>query len=218
MIQVWVPAQSNSTRVENKNTRDFVNGKSLLEIKLEQVSKAVAVEDIYVSGNSSETEEIVTRIGANYIHRPQELLGNEISQKMLFQHFFDNTPTSDYVLWVQVTDPFFDDFKGLCAEAPPRAYESIVVASTLRKHAFYKEDPINFCFGGWHKVTQDITPLVVPRWSAFMHERETLREVLYHFGYNIRWYFTDDPLIDIDTLTDFKLARILYSDKINERF
>ena len=208
-FQFWIPAQSESTRVKLKNFRPFYGGKSLIEIKLQQICKHHSGSSVYLSGDIHLLKKFKKKFGVNILERPKNLNGNKIKQANLLRHFFENTPESRYVGWVQVTDPFWDDF-GICNKLniPPKT--SIVVANELRKHVFYKDEPVNFCFGDWHKVTQDLNPIVVPRWSSFFHRRIDLKTTMYQFGIKIKWLLTEKPMIDIDTLNDFQLARLLF--------
>lgn len=208
-LQVWIPAQINSTRVKEKNIRPFSNKKSLLEIKILQIKESLPKTDIYISGNDNRVKSLCKRMGCRFIKRPTSLTGNKIQQKNLFEHFLKTTPTSKYVMWIQVTDPFFKDFKTLL-KTMPKIDESIVVCSEQKKHAFYKHEPINFNFGDWHTVTQDIEPIMIPRWSTFLMQRETIKKYKYHFALENKFFVTEEPLVDIDTMDDFRLAQQLY--------
>ena len=207
--QIWIPAQTSSQRITKKNIRPFHNQKSLLEIKIDQLCDTVPAECIFVSSNGIEVEEICDRLGVNFILRPEELLGNAIMQKNLFEHFLRETPQSDSVGWIQVTDPLYDDFNELFSVVP-QVNEVRVVASELKKHVFFKGYPINFQFGDWHEVTQSIEPVLVPRWSGFYARRATFEKYKYHFGKVNTFIPTQKPFVDIDYPEDFELAQHLY--------
>jgi len=209
-LQVWIPAQGASTRVKNKNTRKFHKDLSLLQIKIKQLSKALDSSQIVVSSESEEALNQAKDLGCSTILRGSLLTGNDIKQSDLFEHFFNNTKTSKYVLWCQVTDPLFNDFENFL-KYPLEPGKTRVLASELHKHAFFKGLPLNFQFGLWHKVTQDIEPLLIPRWSCFLHDYDTLKTLNYHFGIDNDFYLTDSPLVDIDTHYDFQNAQILFS-------
>jgi len=209
-LQVWIPAQGVSTRIKNKNTRPFCNGLSLLQIKINQILKVVDGSKVIVSSDSEDALKQARDLGCQTVIRDSSLTGNSIRQKDLFEHFFENTEVSKYILWCQVTDPLFDDFSGFLS-TPPNVGQARVLVSELRKHAFYMDQPLNFQFGLWHKVTQDIEPVIIPRWSCFLHDYNSLKECKYHFGIDNDFYVTDNPLIDIDTHHDFENAKVLFS-------
>ena len=215
-LQVWIPAQGASTRVENKNFREFHNGQSLTEIKIRQLLESgIEANDIYVSSEVDDAEKLRGILGFHLIKREESLLGNSISQGDLFSHFFENTPESKFVMWVQVTDPLFSEFERFISRANDDFSQNtaIVLATSVQKHAFYKGDPLNFQFGAWHKVSQNIEPILFPRWSVFLHRRLSLKHTLYHFGLQNEFIETDDPYVDIDTLDDFELAKRFYRIK-----
>lgn len=211
-VQAWIPCQANSTRVPEKNTRSFINGISLLEIKINQLLLVIPSSSIYVSGNSPLTEEICVKKGVNYISRPDELLGNEINQEELFSHFIKNTPKSKRVMWVQVTDPLFDKFDEILSVIPTDN-EVVVAAVAERKHAFFNGRPVNFNFGRWHPVTQEIDPILFPRWSAFFANYETFDKYRYHFGEKNRLVVSECEFVDIDTMKDFTRAQDLFNQE-----
>ena len=114
-----MPKQSlvHCTNLFTENYREeyktLFEGKSLLEIKIEQICRAVPAECVYVSSNGDQVLDLCRRMGANFIKRPTGLLGNNILQKDLFRHFLSETPVSETVAWIQVTDPLFDNFEEL---------------------------------------------------------------------------------------------------------
>lgn len=211
-MQIWIPAQGGSTRVKDKNTKPFYKGESLLEIKINQLLKLIDASHIHVSSESETALSQAGNLGCHTINREKALVGNEIKQSDLFDHFFKNTKASKYVLWCQVTDPLFSDFNHFF-DKPLEEGRTRVLASELKKHAFLNNAPLNFQFGLWHKTTQNIEPLIVPRWSCFLHHYEPLKETAYHFGVDNEFYITDDFMVDIDTENDFTLARLLFEQK-----
>ena len=206
-VSVWIPAQTTSQRLPEKNVRPFSNGKSLLEIKIEQLAKCIPASKITVSTDSERLIDKLGELGVKGIQRPQTLLGNKIFQSDLIDHFFAfyDGAESDQILWCQVTDPLFDDFSGFLQQPLPKNTARIL-ATAFKKHAFHRNEPVNFQFGHWHKVTQDLEPIIFPRWSCFLHRACDFRKIKYHFGLENEFYITDAPFIDIDTESDFILA------------
>lgn len=212
-IQIWIPAQGASERIPEKNLRPFHNDESLLEIALKKLFKTINPSSIYVSSDSAKANDICQRLAVNFIARDNSLLGNTIKQKDLFYHFMQHTPESKYVGWIQVTDPLFFDY-GDFLSYKPLAHEVYILATEIKKHSFFKGYPINFNFGDWHPVTQEIEPIIVPRWSAFLARRETFVRYKYHFGKYNKFYISNDFFIDIDYEADFILAQRHYSEKL----
>jgi len=212
-LQVWIPAQAASTRVLNKNFRPFYKNNSLLDIKVSQLIKAgVQPRQIYISTDCEDITILNKYEKVNIIKRNTSLLGNSILQTDLFKHFFQNTPESEFVMWVQVTDPLFSNFRIFLNKLVDLRgkNKTLVLATKLQKHAFFNNLPLNFQFGDWHAVSQDIEPIIIPRWSVFLHVRTELEKLMYHFGRRNEFIAVDDPYVDIDTMQDFELAKAIY--------
>lgn len=213
-LQIWIPAQGASQRIPNKNFKPFYKDESLLEIAVKKLVKIVEKENIFVSSDSIKAKKICKNLGINFIQRTNSLLGNKIKQKDLFNHFFDNTPKSKYVAWVQVTDPLFERFQEFLSYKPKKD-EVYSVATEYKKHAFFKGYPVNFNFGDWHPVTQEIEPIIIPRWSVFLGRRATFLNFKYHFGKYNKFFICNEEFIDIDYEEDFLLAQKSYEKKIS---
>jgi len=214
-LQIWIPAQGASQRIPDKNFRPFHEGESLLEIAIRKLLKVTLGSNLFVSSESPLAAAICEDLGVNFIKRDGVLLGNKIKQKDLFDHFIDNTPESKYVGWIQVTDPLFFEYSEFFSYQPIPD-EVYVVATEIKKHAFFRGYPVNFNFGDWHPVTQDIEPIIVPRWSAFFAQRATFCRFKYHFGKYNNFYIANDEFVDIDYEGDFQLAQRLYQLSIEK--
>ena len=213
-ISVWIPAQTTSTRCKLKNFRDFFNGKSLLQILINKLEKIDQIREIVVSTDStllageqlSEYQKCVVTL------RPEELLGNNISQKHLIKHFSDVGSNSDTILIAQCTDPLFDDYQGLI-DAYFEMLKlkslnfSLAVATEMKKQVFYNGICLNGELGLYHRVTQTTTPIYVNRWSGFIASHQGFLNCGYQLLPEYEFYLSNEPIIDIDTETDFSIAQ-----------
>jgi CMP-N-acetylneuraminic acid synthetase len=57
-MKIIIPAKKNSTRVPSKNWRSFDGNKNLVEIKIEQVLKAAAPGNVFLSTDDAEKENL----------------------------------------------------------------------------------------------------------------------------------------------------------------
>ena len=53
-----VPVRTGSKRVKNKNFREFYNGESLFDIKIEQLKSTKLFDKIYVSSDSAMVKKL----------------------------------------------------------------------------------------------------------------------------------------------------------------
>lgn len=219
-VKVIIPLQLASTRVKNKNIRPFYQGKSLFDIKAIQLTKAgLSPKQIYVS--SEDREDIVKNLckqyGFYFLKRDKKLTGNAIKQGDLIGFILNQIPKDDDdILWVQVTNPLFDEFLFILnswREIQSQGFDSIVAVKTIRHHLLNESGiPLNFNFGNWHKVSQDLPKIYEILWSAFLLKREVIEQNKYHIGLK-PYYMTFDDIatIDIDTEQDFELASLYYT-------
>ena len=60
-IVAVIPIRKNSQRIKNKNFINFYKGKSLLEIKIEQLKKIKEIDQIVISSDSPKAEKIAKK-------------------------------------------------------------------------------------------------------------------------------------------------------------
>lgn len=221
-MKVIIPLQLCSTRVKLKNIRPFYGNKSLFDIKMEQLLHHFNGNNIYISSESDDVIPLADKYGAHFLKRPFELTGNSVKQPDLIGTILSQLPNDDEdIMWVQVTQPLFDKFGDMldCWESIKEKYDSIVAVKTVRHHIVSQSGiPINFNFGHWHKVSQDLPPLYEILWSAFILKRKIAETVKYHIGMNPYFMpFDDITLVDIDTEEDLKLASEIYSIKMENK-
>lgn len=213
-IKVAIPLKTNSVRVPNKNLRPFYGKKSLFDIKAEQLLQVFAPEDIYVSSENPDVERIVGQYGFNFLLRDEALTRCTAVETQIVSSIVNDIPGKSDIMWVQVTQPLFNEFEALldlyhCLDAK---YDSIAVVKRFRHHLLDAGgNPVNFNFGYWHRISQDLPPLYEVTWAAFIMRREMLEQAWYQIGRMPYLYETDIPLVDIDTETDFTVAGLLYA-------
>ena len=186
-IKVAIPLKTNSERVPNKNLRPFYNGKSLFDIKANQLLKVFKPEDVLVSSENPAVEELTSKYGFKFHLRDVSLTKSTARENQIVKTITDAIEDKECdIMWAQVTQPLFNE---------------------LDKNG----NPVNFNFGYWHKVSQDLPTLYEVTWSAFIMKREMLNEAYYQIGRSPLLYETHAPLVDINNQTEFEVAQILYA-------
>lgn len=117
-----------------------------------------------------------------------------------------------------MTQPLFFEFNKLleCYDNLNWQHDSICVVKKFSHHLIDKDgNPVNFNFGYWHKLTQDLPALYQVAWAAFIMRRRFLDQASYQIGRSPYLFETDAPLVDIDTEQDFEIAQLTYRHFMN---
>ena len=123
-------------------------------------------------------------------------------------------PGETDIMWVQVTQPLFNDFNSVLEkwEEIYDDYDSLVVVKKIKHHILdARGNPVNFNFGYWHKISQELPVFYQLTWACFCLKRRMLEQTWYQIGRKPYLYNAEIPLIDIDSIQEFEIARILYS-------
>ncbi len=217
-LKIIIPLKTNSERIPNKNLRPFLGNKSLFDIKAEQLLKCFDPKDVWCSSENPEVEQIVKKYGFNFHLRDISLTTKNTRENKLVKTIVDSIPGKPDIMWCQVTQPLFNEFSKLLETYHnlDKKYDSICVVKKFRHHLLDdKGNPVNFNFGYWHKISQDLPKLYEVAWAAFIMRREMLEQAWYQIGRNPYLFETQKPLIDIDEISDFEIASILYNHYID---
>ncbi len=217
--EIWIPAQTISSRVNNKNFRFFHQKKSLMEILVEKLKKKFPKSIIILSTNNL---SLVKKIFFNYkniiiVKRPKKLLGNTIREKELLNHFsnvFKNKNLNETVMIAQCTDPFFNNYYKMFLKYSLLNYKnnnvSLFASYPIKKQTFIDNQIINGNMGEWHSITQNLKTLDVVRWSCFISKKKNFIKYGYQMPPNSVPFRDSSLMIDIDNLRDFKEAAKYY--------
>lgn len=213
-MKIIIPLQTCSTRIPLKNIRPFYNDDSLFDIKAKQILEFESSENVYVSSeNEEKVRPLCEKYGFHFMLRDASLTGNKIYQPDLVKALTEPLPGNDDVMWIQVTSPLFNQFKEALTKwnEVRDQYDSLVAVKPFKGHLLdEKGNPVNYSFGYWHKVSQDLPKLYSVLWSLFILKRDTVNRFNYHIGVNPYLFSTDNMVVDIDYHEDFELARMIY--------
>ncbi|PMO71088.1 cytidylyltransferase domain-containing protein [Vibrio splendidus] len=218
-MKVIIPLQTCSTRVKHKNIRPFYDGKSLFDLKCEQLVKAgVPLDKIYVSSESYLVKDICLDKGVNFLKRDSSLTGNVVKQPDLIGGILKDIPKDEEeIMWVQVTSPLFNEFANVIKvwNDVKSEHDSLVAVKKFSGHLLDETgNPLNYAFGHWHKVSQKLPNWYEVLWSCFILKRESIETVKYHIGMEPYLYQSNVTTVDIDTEDDFELASEIYQIRL----
>ncbi len=224
-IYILVLARSNSSRVREKNTRQFYGEKSLIEIKMNQIiNSGIPKSNILTSFDFSLNENNCTQIIRDTTLftddsiKFSDLLHNlftEIKKKRKVSHLLITYPTSpmfDESLYRDAIYKYYSEV--ICG-----SYDSIISGVMKRGFFWYHGKTVNYCANENHQYTQNISPVFEVNNALYGGKFEKLLERRYFIGENP--YFLENRVIDsidVDTIEDFLLARSMYVEKMRGGF
>jgi len=213
-----VPVKSDSNRIPNKNFCNFHEGKSLTDILIEKIL-FVGRENIYISSNDSSKKEIADKYECNFVKRDEHLCNERdisYSFKNVILGIVSQLPEDEEYAYCTVTDPLFKDYEGAISvwEKEKKNHDSLVVVYPFKKYLLNENYlPLNYGFGAWHSISQKLPTFFELAYSFSIFKRETAFNFGYVFGSNPLWYHAKNQHVDIDTVDDFEIAKIIYREK-----
>lgn len=217
-MKIIIPVKACSSRIENKNFREFHNGLSLTEILLQKLSFK-GMENIYISSEDSSKKYLAEKYGCNFILRDKKLCDNDTPLPDVIKGISNQLPESSEIAWCQVTDPLFNDHKKAFEEWEKQKenHDSLCVVYPFKKYILNSNHmPINFGFGNWHVKSQDLSTFYDMTFTFSILKKECIERCGYHIGANPYWYNAHNSHVDIDTMEDFEMASIIYDKKIKK--
>lgn len=215
-----IPAKSRSIRVPNKNFRDFHDGKSLLEIKINQCLASKVFEAVYVSSDCEEAKNVAVKAGAEFVPRDPRLCLDETPWSEVLVGVLHSLPIDGdmYVGWCPSTSPLFSRFSDAASmiEASPEV-DSVMTVTRLQ-HYFLNADhlPLNFQYGVWASYTQKLKPIFQMNCALWLAKKSTMIQNRFQVG--DRPAYLETAMVegmDIDTMEEFEIAAMLYGKRFS---
>jgi CMP-N-acetylneuraminic acid synthetase len=221
-FSVFLPCRTGSERVAHKNTKPFFNGKSLLQIKIEQLESCMDVDEILLSTDDNIAIAQAREIASNKLRvdvRDNDLCLSSTKLNDLIYYVGNLYKKDDVVLWTHVTSPMFDKFcyskaiKNYKENLP--IYDSLMSGSELQNFIYSSNGPVNFngTNGTWPR-TQDLPKWIEINSACFIASGEIYQSLKNRIGRSPYIMKTSHMAsIDIDTEEDFEIAQIIYNAK-----
>ena len=221
-INVFLPMRAGSERILKKNTRPFSEIKGgLCKIKLTQLVESDLVKNVFVSTDDPEVIEISEHFNSPKIKidlRPDALASSSASTDDLIRYVPEIMPNGP-IMWTHVTSPFINTkiynqiiktyFKNL------NKFDSLMTVTKIQKFIWNDNTPINYdrSIEKWPR-TQTLAPLWEVNSGAFIASKALYQKKMDRIGEKPFLYeLKDESSHDIDWLSDFQQAEILYRSK-----
>ncbi len=210
-----IPVREGSERVIDKNFRTFANGKSLLDIKIDQLKQAKCFDHIYISSDSEKAREVADKNGVEYIARDKRMCQSDVLWADVVHHIMTTIPGNPVVTWGLATSPLFSNFKRALDTyfAERESYDSTV--AVLAKRSFFLNRHgrgINYNPGYWHPYSQQLETYYEVTGACYIGTKQDMLKWNYWFGTHPYLFEVSlQEAIDVDTPEDYKFAQLLYT-------
>src|SRR3989339_227839 len=91
-IVALIPVREGSERIKGKNFIPFADGRSLLELKIDQLKKSRCFKHIYVSSDSKRAEKIALDNGVEFLPRAAEMCQDNVYWADVVAHIMEKIP------------------------------------------------------------------------------------------------------------------------------
>lgn len=217
-ISAVIPVREGSTRVKNKNIREFA-GSSLLEIKIKQLMRIKEIDKVIVSSDSKQMLQLAERLGAIPHVRPIEYCDEKSKTfNEVVTYIAENAVSDDIMIWAPCVCPLLMDQsieKGIMKYREVREgkllADSVVTAKLIKEYLFNENGPINF------SIEHHVPSQKLPDWYTivngfFIARREDMAKWGFVYGPKPHLLKLDKhESIDIDDETDFIIAEHLFN-------
>ena len=222
-MTIFLPCRLGSERIPQKNTKDFAGIKGgLLKVKLNTLLKVPAIDSIVVSTNDTEVINIAKSFKNEKIVidiRPERLATSSASTDDII-NYVPTVIKDEHILWTHVTSPFISVStfeKAIEQYFNADEYDSLMTVNKIQTFLWDKERPINYnrSVEKWPR-TQTLPELFEINSGFFINSRENYLKYEDRIGIKPNLYVTEGfESIDVDWPEDFKLAEMIYKQKLN---
>lgn len=198
-----------SERFPGKHHTEFADGKTLVDIKIEQYLAAGA-EHVYISTddpNVKNTEHVT------YIKRDSSFCNNKIEFSYVLEEVYNSVPVSDeqHVIYSLVCCPLFNRYAELYETYKTTGRNQLAVQPSVHYWLGANKKPVNFQFGLWMSYSQSIDPIYLYPYAGTATTMGELRKVKFMIPQQYDYFHINQfESVDIDTREDFEFAQKLY--------
>lgn len=213
-ITAVIPIRKGSTRIPNKNFKDFKNGLSLLELKLNILKSIGSIDEIVVNTDSDIAIEIAKKYNVSYFRREDYYASSSVSQSDFFVNLAENT-NSDSLLYAPCTSPFIklETYNNVINLFKTNYFDSVITVGVVKEFLWLDNKPINYDIKNAPN-SQDLPNIHKLNFGVNIVKREVILEQKNIIGRTPFFYeISEHEGIDIDYQIDFEFAQFLDSNK-----
>ena len=219
-----IPARLGSKRVPKKNLR-LIQGRPLISYAIESAKQSGVFDEIYVNSESLIFKEIADEYGVSFYYRREEL-SSDLTINDEFLHDFLVNVDCEVCVQLLPTSPLITpiEISSFVNQIKDNQLDTLVSVERHQIASIFEKNPINFEPKDTHRSSQDMEPVfsyatVLMGWRKenYLNSMEKIGSG-YHGGLGKTDFFEVSGLstIDIDEESDFKLAEVALSARMNE--
>lgn len=210
-IVAIVPMKLNNTRLPQKNTKSFTNGKPLCYYILNTLLRIKKIDEVYVYCSNENIKEYIPQ-GVKFLKRSASLDTDKTSMNEVLKAFADDIFADIYVM-THTTAPFISAEsieKGLDAVLSGMN-DSAFAAKKLQDFLWKNGTPFNYSLENIPR-TQDLDPLYEETSGFYIYERYVINELGRRIGQSPFIVEVNEiEAVDIDEKEDFEIADAIYN-------
>jgi len=214
-VVALVPVREGSRRVKDKNFRPFVDGKSLLELKIEQLKSTGCFSRIYISSDSQKAKKIAQDNGVEFLLRDSRFCQTATRWHEVVEHIVGTVPGNPLITWTLTTAPNFTNYAKAIETfwQVESEYDSLVGVRVSKEYLLNsKGRPINWGFGHWFLYSDELDPNYIITGSIYLARKSD--QLKWKFWIGARPYLFEVSKfesVDVDTPQDFKFGQMVYT-------
>lgn len=210
-IVAIVPMKLNNTRLPQKNTKSFTNGKPLCYYILNTLLKIKKIDEVYVYCSNENIKEYIPE-GVKFLKRSASLDTDKTSMNEVLKAFADDVFADIYVM-THTTAPF------ISAESIEKGLDAVLsgmndssfAAKKLQDFLWKNGTPFNYSLENIPR-TQDLDPLYEETSGFYIYERYVINELGRRIGQSPFIVEVNEiEAVDIDEKEDFEIADAIYN-------
>ncbi len=219
-ITAIIPVRKNSKRLKNKNFLPFFKGKSLLEIKIEQLKKIKFIDKIVVSSDSLKAKKIAIKYKVSFHKRKNYFASSKCSGSDFFKNLAESV-NSDYIVYSPCTSPVIKKktyekfFKSFLKHK--NKYDSFNTVNRLKTFIWKNVKPLNYKLNNAPN-SQDLPNYYYALTFGLNIIRKKNMIMLKNIVGKKPKFINLDKFdsIDINDQVDFEFAKLLYKKSKNQ--
>jgi len=170
-----IPVREGSQRLKKKNYHK-INKYTVLELTIVKALKAKVFDNIVINTDDIKLKKIANNFGVDFYLRSPSLAGPTATSDRLVLDFFQNNKI-DRLFWVNTASPLqtISDIKKFVFNFINKSLISSVSGNNFKRHAYYKNTPINFNRKNGFARTQDLKPIQVINYAMMGWQKSCVK-------------------------------------------
>ena len=216
-IVAVVPMKLNNTRLPQKNTKPFHNGKPLCHYILSTLLQVEEIDEVYVYCSSEDIQNYIPE-GVKYLKRSQTLDTDTTKMNEVLASFAGEVYADMYVM-THTTAPFIsaDSIKKGIAAVKSGEYDSAFAVKKLQDFLWKDGKPFNYELNQIPR-TQDLPVLYEETSGFYIYRPQVITELNRRIGnhpYMVE--VSEIERVDIDEKEDFEIADAIFNHMFLEK-